>query len=325
MAVTNLATADEYNSYIKSPDLTVIHFYAPWADQCTQMNEVLEEMTKVAEYKGVRFGKIAAEDVPEISLAFNISAVPTVLLIRNSKVLDRVDGANPSVLAQKLKHQLTAKDSVPIDIPKPKENIEIRLKRLINQAPCMLFMKGNPATPRCGFSRTIVSILDSYKADYQTFDILQDNDVREGLKKFSNWPTYPQLYLNGELVGGLDIIKEMSEAGELEDMLPKKASVDERIQEVINKGKIVIIMKGTKTNPKCVYTEQIMEIFDSLNIDYETFDILTDEELRIALKSYADWPTYPQVYINGDFVGGFETIKDLNDSRELIYTFNIES
>lgn len=158
-----------------------------------------------------------------MSLKAGITAVPTVILARNDNIIDRVDGANPSAIADKVKQHLVNKDSVPVEVCKPKENLEDRLKKLINQAPCMLFMKGNPANPRCGFSRTIVSILDSYKANYQSFDILQDNEVREGLKKFSKWPTYPQLYVNGELIGGLDIVKEMSEAGELESMLPKKS------------------------------------------------------------------------------------------------------
>lgn len=96
-------------------------------------------------------------------------------------------------------------------------------------------MKGSPNEPRCGklghlpfplfvnptdtflsgFSKQIVAILNDNSAKYSTFDILSDNDVREGLKKFSNWPTYPQLYINGELFGGLDIVKELQASGEL--------------------------------------------------------------------------------------------------------------
>ncbi|XP_076241512.1 glutaredoxin 3 [Calliopsis andreniformis] len=225
MAVTDLNSQQEYEEYIKSQDLSVIHFYAPWADQCSQINDVLEEMNKLAEYKGVKFAKIEAEKVPDVSLKAGIVAVPTVVLARSGAIIDRVDGANPSAVTDKVKQHAANKDlrSSVTDTCKVKDNLEDRLKKLINQAPCMLFMKGSPTSPRCGFSRTIVSILDSYKASYQTFDILQDNDVREGLKKFSNWPTYPQMYINGELIGGVDIVREMSEAGELESMLPKKS------------------------------------------------------------------------------------------------------
>lgn len=183
-------------------------------------------MTKLEQYKDVKFAKIEAENVPEISLKSGVAVVPTILLLKNSNITDRVDGANAPALTEKIKHHLNNRDAPLLDVAKTKESLEERLKKLINQAPCMLFMKGNPTNPRCGFSRTIVSLLDNYNTDYKSFDILQDNDVREGLKKFSNWPTYPQLYLNGELIGGLDIVKEMNESGELESMLPKKDSVE---------------------------------------------------------------------------------------------------
>ncbi|XP_076651757.1 glutaredoxin 3 [Halictus rubicundus] len=223
MTITELGSKQEYEDYVKSQELSVIHFHAPWADQCSQINDVIGEMSKLPEYKEVKFAKIEAEKVPDVSLKAGITAVPTVILAKNDTIVDRIDGANPSAIAEKVKRHSASKDSIPVEACKPKQNLEDRLKKLINQAPCMLFMKGNPANPRCGFSRTIISILDSCNANYQSFDILQDNDVREGLKKFSNWPTYPQLYINGELIGGLDIIKEMNEAGELDSMLPKKS------------------------------------------------------------------------------------------------------
>ena len=84
-------------------------------------------------------------------------------------------------------------------------------------------MKGTPETPRCGFSRTAVELLQGAKITFSTFDILGDEEVRQGLKKYSNWPTYPQLYGDGKLVGGLDIMKELNEEGELADNLPASA------------------------------------------------------------------------------------------------------
>ncbi|KAG7200815.1 hypothetical protein KM043_003186 [Ampulex compressa] len=223
MPVTDLGTQKEFEDYTKSKELTVVHFYAPWAEQCSQINAVLEDLSTQEEYRSAKFARIEAEKVPKVSVKTGISAVPTVLLIKNDTVIDRIDGAHPAAVAEKVKMHLRTVDTLLDEVLKPRENLESRLKKLIHQSPCMLFMKGNAANPRCGFSRTIVSLLDSYKADYQTFDILQDNAVREGLKKYSNWPTYPQLYINGDLIGGLDIVKEMSEAGELEGMLPKKA------------------------------------------------------------------------------------------------------
>lgn len=90
-----------------------------------------------------------------------------------------------------------------------------RLDKLINEAPVMVFMKGTPESPCCGFSRTLVEILRKAGITYKSFNILADEEVRQGLKKHSNWPTYPQVYVKGSLVGGLDIIKELDEADEL--------------------------------------------------------------------------------------------------------------
>jgi Grx4 family monothiol glutaredoxin len=83
----------------------------------------------------------------------------------------------------------------------------------------MVFMKGDPATPKCGFSNTLMKILTDANADFKTFDILQDDEVRQGLKKFSDWPTFPQIYVKGELIGGLDIVKELQEGNELTSTL----------------------------------------------------------------------------------------------------------
>ena len=92
------------------------------------------------------------------------------------------------------------------DADAEEEPLNERLQKLVNAAPVMLFMKGTPAVPQCGFSRKIVGLLRERNVRYGFFNILADDEVRQGLKKFSDWPTYPQLYLQGELVGGLDIV-----------------------------------------------------------------------------------------------------------------------
>lgn len=94
-----------------------------------------------------------------------------------------------------------------------------RLKELINQADIVLFMKGDKYVPQCGFSAKVVDILNEMEKDFTTFDILVDEEVRQGLREYSNWPTYPQLYYKGELIGGCDIVSEMYEAGELQKLL----------------------------------------------------------------------------------------------------------
>lgn len=102
------------------------------------------------------------------------------------------------------------------------EEIKTRLNDLTNSANIMLFMKGDKFLPKCGFSAQVVKILKELEAEFTTFDILEDEEVRQMLKLHSQWPTYPQLYVKGELVGGCDIIIEMFESGELSDLLNSK-------------------------------------------------------------------------------------------------------
>jgi monothiol glutaredoxin len=97
-----------------------------------------------------------------------------------------------------------------------------RIKDDIAQNPVTLFMKGTPVFPQCGFSAAVVQILTQMGVKFKGVDVLADPEIRQGIKEFSNWPTIPQLYVKGEFVGGCDIIREMYEAGELQDLLKDK-------------------------------------------------------------------------------------------------------
>ena len=126
----------------------------------------------------------------------------------------------------------------------------------------MLFMKGTPDEPRCGFSRQIVEILKNKQVKYGSFDILSDNEVREGLKTYSNWPTYPQVYIKGELVGGLDIVKELVQSGEFDAMIPKEQPLEEKLKSLINQSKVMLFMKGNAKEPRCGFSRQTIEILN---------------------------------------------------------------
>ncbi len=101
-------------------------------------------------------------------------------------------------------------------------DIDQKIKDFNKDNEVVLYMKGNPTFPQCGFSSTVVQILKHLGVNFHSHDVLQDEALREGIKKYSNWPTIPQLYVKEEFVGGCDIIREMFESGELKDYFNSK-------------------------------------------------------------------------------------------------------
>ena len=102
------------------------------------------------------------------------------------------------------------------------DDVQGRLQGLVEQNDVLLFMKGSPLFPQCGFSSRAVAILNHLGVEFESVDVLQDQGIRQGIKAFSDWPTIPQLYVKGEFVGGSDIMMEMYESGELAQLITEK-------------------------------------------------------------------------------------------------------
>jgi monothiol glutaredoxin len=105
------------------------------------------------------------------------------------------------------------------------DDVQARIAEKVNSNDVLLFMKGSPLFPQCGFSSRAVSILEHLGVEFGSVDVLQDQGIRQGIKQFSDWPTIPQLYVKGEFIGGSDIMMEMYESGELADVLEKAGVV----------------------------------------------------------------------------------------------------
>ena len=100
--------------------------------------------------------------------------------------------------------------------------VQQRISQEVGDNPVVLYMKGTPVFPQCGFSAAVVQILSHMGVKFKGIDVLADAEIRQGIKEFSNWPTIPQLYVKGEFIGGCDIIREMYETGELQQVLEQK-------------------------------------------------------------------------------------------------------
>ncbi|NXV55859.1 GLRX3 protein, partial [Molothrus ater] len=167
-----------------------------------------------------------------------------------------------------------------------------------------------------GFSRQMVEILQKHGVAFSSFDIFSDEEVRQGLKAFSNWPTYPQLYVKGELIGGLDIVKELEASGELDTICPKGQKLEDRLKSLINKAPVMLFMKGNKQNEfLCDFPVWFGIKQNEFLCDFPVWfgikqnEFLLDSQVRQGLKSFSNWPTYPQLYVKGELVGGLDIVK----------------
>ncbi|KKA28769.1 hypothetical protein TD95_002842 [Thielaviopsis punctulata] len=231
LEITTQEAWDQHLASVPATSLLVVSFHAPWAAPCKQMAVVIETLASEYPAASTSWVSINAEELSDVSEQFDVTAVPFIVLLRNGTVLESVSGSSAArVRAAIEKHAapsasatsasaapangVAAEDAVaaapeePVDPAKAKEELFARLKDLVKAAPVMLFMKGTPSAPQCGFSRQMVALLRENSVKYGFFNILADDEVRQGLKEYADWPTYPQLWIDGELVGGLDIIKE---------------------------------------------------------------------------------------------------------------------
>jgi len=103
--------------------------------------------------------------------------------------------------------------------------IKLEIKKLVNENEVCLFMKGVPEAPQCGFSMAVSNILKILNVNYKAINVLENEEIRNGIKAYSDWPTIPQLYVKGEFIGGCDIVKEMFEKGELKSLLQNKSLI----------------------------------------------------------------------------------------------------
>jgi Grx4 family monothiol glutaredoxin len=273
-------------SALPASTLVVVYFHASWAAPCKSMTTFLQTLAGTYPADApVSFLAVDAEELPEVSEAYDVTAVPYIVLQKDGRTLETVSGSDTSKVRAAVEKHAGAGSGQSSSLPpaqtvtRPQENgtdsagknlssyapgsqdpktapeysggelregeqktnkdeLHERLSELVKAAPVMLFMKGTPSAPQCGFSRQTVAILREKGIRYGFFNILADDDVRQGLKEFADWPTFPQLWADGELVGGLDIVspyyrlEAFAEFGQAVSLLNREA-----IQALLCPGK----------------------------------------------------------------------------------------
>lgn len=217
-AISSKEELDVRLAILPASTLVVLYFYTPWTAVCTSLGITLSEIA--AQYPTtspptIAFLSINGKDLPNIAKEYKASVAPCVIFLREGKVLQLLKVSETNGVHDAVEHssgkrlKAHSPDSVAISSDGLDSDLIARLQQLVCSAPIVLFMKGTPQAPRCRFSRRLVDILRDRSIEYDSFDVLADEDVRTGLKEFGDWPTFPQLWVAGELVGGLEIVRTL--------------------------------------------------------------------------------------------------------------------
>jgi len=359
MSMQTLHSVAEHDALLRTAAstgaLVVLLFSTAWHPPAQQMRSVLATLASAPPAAGILFADVDAEGVADVTELYSqVESVPTTILLRGGvkEPVATLEGANAAQLTQLVTQHSRAgaggaaaalapapavaaaasASGAAAGEPESKEALHARLGALVKASPVMAFIKGTPAAPRCGFTKQLLALLTEQGVQFGSFDILSDSAVREGLKSYSNWPTYPQLYVSGELLGGLDIVKELVANGEFAGMIPAghlkpkdgdsaaapAVSLEERLKALVRQRRVMLFMKGSPAAPQCGFSRKVVALLEECGCsEYGTFDILTDNEVREGLKKFSNWPTYPQLYVDGELVGGLDVLTELKESGEL--------
>jgi len=169
---------------------------------------------------------------------------------------------------------------------KQKQIMFDKIQSLLASYPVIIFIKGTPMDPFCKFSKSFMELIKKTEIKYKSFDIFRDEALRCWLRIYSGWKTYPQLYINGKIIGGVDKLTELLEKNLFLDMVPvecRKEGAVVKIENLVKNNGVVVFGKGTFEKPQCKDSQEAYNILKELKIKFEIFDILTDD-VNYSLK-----------------------------------------
>ena len=290
-------------------------FYAPKYAQTEQFIESLRNISCF--YSEAIYIFIDIEKCPDLVKVFEISMIPTIILSdANKKILKRLENPQSNELI------LTLED----DIALFKTNFELEKKRMFNKIenilsinPIMVFIKGTPQEPKCGFTSTLLDIIQSFGLNFGYFNILEDEDVRNWLRYYAKWNTYPQLHINKKIVGGVDFVKDLVSKGKFEEILPlnsRKSDPKSKLFRLLNecKGKILIFIKDLINND----TKTMVRLMKDNGVKFILNEVKNDEKLEEFILETYKVKALPVCFIKGEFIGDSHVIKEICQSNKLL-------
>lgn len=315
--MTELTSKDEFDKLRKSikDKGIVVLCCANWYEPCKVLKDnIMQEMVKI--YKHLVFTWIDCDKFVELVEKYEVDTVPTVLVFHPHKQdVDKIINPSPDKLNAEIEKQNEYYKSV---LSTEKERVFQEIDMILASAPMIAFIKGTPTEPKCKFTRRLLAHFNKYELTFKSYNILEDERIRQWLKIYSNWPTYPQVYINKEFVGGIDVIDQLVEEGEFIDMVPKeckKLPPIEIFEEMLSSFDVVVIMEGLPDKPNNDASKTLIETLEKNSIKYVTVDYsVLEEEVKEHIKSKYSVDSIPQIFLKKKPFGNQETLqKYVND------------
>lgn len=331
-SITEIGSLEQFETTLaqNAEKLVVVNFWARWCDICKHMNDLFGQLSK-SWTPNVIFLQVEADDQETITEKFEVESVPTFFFFFRGKPVEIVLGAQAQILAAKVETWVGKTVSIPSQPQQlPQSELSDRVVKLTSCDPIMAFVRGKyPEYEGCEASRDLIAMLRTKQVPFSAFDVSLDLDLQEALKTYSGWPSLPQLWLQGKLLGGVEALRQIEAKGEWDNTFTaaiqeakaqeerQKQTLNDRLSALVNKAPVMLFMKGTPDAPRCGFSSKIVGLLQDQGIRFESFNILSDSEVREGLKAFSKWPTYPQLYVEGKLLGGLDIVKEMIDEGEL--------
>lgn len=291
--INDASELESLNSNLPSTSLLVLYFHAPWAAPCAQMSQVLDALASTypaSSPPAIAFASVNAEDQPDISEDHNVTAVPYIVLKRGREVVETISGGDASrVRASVEKHASSGnggggeggKSQLPPAQPvtRPKE-------QPAPQEPAPT--KNGPGVPSPTSNQTGTNAPAKNLSGYAPS---------------SSDPATAPAYSSTTTPG-------LSTSSDKDASASSPEDINTRLSELVKAAPAMLFMKGTPSAPQCGFSRQLVSILRDNGVRYGFFNILADDEVRQGMKTFADWPTFPQLWLGGELVGGLDIVKE---------------
>lgn len=291
--------------------------WANWYEPCTVLKDtVVSEMIKV--YKNLAFCWIDWDKLADLMEKYEVEIAPTVLIFHPLKQdVDKYINPSPDTLNKEIaKHNEYYKSIMNAEKERVFQDIDV----IISSYPLVVFIKGTPAEPKWKFTRRLLAHLNNFELTFKSFNILEDERIRQWLKIYSNWPTYPQVYINKEFIGGIDVIDQLVEEKEFIEMVPKeckKLPPIDTFEEMLSSFDLVVLIDGTPESPSTDSSKALVESLSSNEIKYVSvnYSLLTDD-VKTHINTKYNVTEVPYIFIKREGFGNHETLlKCINDGN----------